>query len=364
MATVGEIYNFIDEFAPFSLAEKWDNSGLLIGNKNLEVSNVLLCLDITREIALEAVEKGASLIISHHPIIFDLLRSVESYSIVAILVKNDISATCAHTNLDMAVGGINDIIAEKLNLSIISEPIETVYEKPYYQLAAFVPVDNIKEVYDAMTKAGAGTLGNYSGCAFYAEGTGMFLPLEGSHAYIGEVGKQEKVREARLEMILPQNKRGKVIQAMLDAHPYEKPAYHLSENYAIIEKIGYGKIGELESELTAEAFAKLLKKTFGNSVIRYNDTGRKIKKVAICSGSGGSFIEKAISMGADAFVTGDVKHDRFIAAKNLGLAVFDAGHYHTENIVLESLKERFDKAFPTVGFSIAEQNRDILSYEK
>lgn len=363
MTIVNDIYKAVDKIAPFKLAEKWDNSGLLVGNKNNTVTKVMLCLDITNEIVDEAVKKGANVLISHHPVIFNPLKRIDTNSLVSKLIKHDISAICAHTNLDMVKGGINDIIAEKLNLKIIAEPLETVYEDSYYQIAVFVPVENIEQVYQAMVKAGAGTLGNYSGCAFYTEGTGTFLPLEGSHAYIGEVGKRESVTEARLEMILPKEKRSCVIQAMLDAHPYEKPAYHLSENNAIIEKIGFGKIGELPEELTAKEFAKLLKNTFGNTVIRYNDTGKKIKKVAFTSGSGGGLIPMAISSGVDAFVAGDIKHDQFIDANNAGLSVFDAGHYHTENIVLESLKERLSKMLPNINFEIAEANKDILSYE-
>ena len=362
MITVNDIYKAVDKIAPFRYAEKWDNSGLLIGDKNSICKKVVLCLDITERIVNRAVDLGADVIISHHPIIFNSLKNISSDSIYAKLIKNNISAICAHTNLDMAKGGINDIIAQMLNVKITAEAIETVYEIPYYQIAVFVPVENIEQVYDAMVKAGAGTLGDYSGCAFYTEGTGSFLPLEGSHAYIGQVGKRESVKEARIEMILPQSKRFDVIQSMLNTHPYEKPAYNLSKNYAIMEQIGYGKIGELEREMSADDLARLLKKAFNNPCIRYNDTGKKIKKIPICSGSGGSFLNSVISSGADAYVTGDVKHDQFIDADNHGLSVFDAGHFYTENIVLESLRERLSKAYPQLEFTI--ENSNVLSFTK
>ncbi len=362
MITVNDIYNAVDEIAPFRYAEKSDNSGLIIGNKKSTCKKVLLCLDITDKMIDKAIKMGADVIISHHPVIFNPLKSISSDSIYAKLIKHNISAICAHTNLDMAKGGINDLIAEKLNVKVITECIETAYEIPYYQIAVFVPVENIEQVYQAMTKAGAGTLGNYSGCAFYTEGTGTFLPLEGSHAYVGEVGKRESVREARIEMILPQSKRFDVIQAMLDSHPYEKPAYNLSKNYAIMEQIGFGKIGELETEMSAKDFAEFLKKTFDNPCIRYNDTGKMIKKVAFCSGSGGSLLNYVIASGADAFVTGDVKHDQFVDADNAGLAVFDAGHFYTENIVLESLKNTLSGKFPELNIII--ENSNVLSFEK
>ncbi len=362
MITVNDIYKAVDEVAPFRYAEKSDNSGLIIGDKISMCKKVMLCLDITNKMVDRAIEIGVDIIISHHPVIFNPIKSISTDSTYAKLIKHNISAICAHTNLDMAKGGINDLIAEKLNVKVITECIETAYELPYYQIAVFIPVENVEQVYKAMSRAGAGTLGNYSGCAFYTEGTGTFLPLEGSHAYIGEVGKRESVREVRIEMILPQSKRFDVVQAMLDAHPYEKPAYNLSKNYAIMEQIGFGKIGELETEMSAKVFAECLKKTFDNPCIRYNDTGKMIKKVAFCSGSGGSLLNYIIASGADAFVTGDVKHDQFVDADNAGLAVFDAGHFYTENIILESLKNTLLRKFPELDIII--ENSNVLSFAK
>lgn len=363
MITVGDIFDVIDEIAPFSLASDFDNVGLLVGEKSSKVKKVLLCLDITSEIATEAAQNGFDVVISHHPVIFNSLYTLSNNNPAVILSKNNISAICAHTNLDAAHGGINDIIAKKLNVKVTSETIETTNQFPYYQLAVFVPTENAKQVYDAMCSAGAGELGNYKNCAFSVEGTGNFLPLEGSDAYIGEVGEATSVKETRLEMIVPHHKRRQVIQAMLDAHPYEKVAYNLSENQAIIEKFGFGKVGELPTEYSAKEFAEFLKKTFGNTVVRYNDTKKPIKTVGFCSGGGGGIVKDAIKLGLDAYVCGDVKHDQFIDAQNAGLAVFDAGHFHTENIVLEYLQEVLTGKFPEISVLVATANRDILSYE-
>ncbi len=361
--TVRDVYNLMDEIAPFSLAGSDDNTGLLTGSLDDEVTKILLCLDITREVALEAAQNGVSLIVSHHPVIFNPLYTISNHHPAVILSQNNISAICAHTNLDMAHGGINDIIAKKLGLKITNESLETAHEIPFYQIAVFVPVENTETVYKAMSDAGAGKLGNYMGCAFSAEGTGTFIPLDGSHAYIGEVGNRESVREARLEMIVPYSKRKAVIQAMLDAHPYEKPAYTLYKNEAIIERIGYGKVGELPREMSATELAKYIKEIFGNTVVRYNDTKKSIKTVAFCSGGSGGLVHKAIAVGADAYISGDIKHDQFIDANNSGLAVFDAGHYHTENIVLDYLNEVIISRFGDIDISVAKTNRDIVSYE-
>ncbi|MFA5658492.1 MAG: Nif3-like dinuclear metal center hexameric protein, partial [Oscillospiraceae bacterium] len=218
-------------------------------------------------------------------------------------------------------------------------------------------------VYNAMTAAGGGTLGAYSGCAFYTGGTGTFLPLEGAKPYVGEVGRRETVPEARLEMIVPPSKRSAVIQAMLDAHPYEKPAYHLAQNYAIIEKTGFGRLGELDSPLSAKQLAGIIKSTFGNTAVRYNDTKKPIKRVAVCSGGGGGLFKNALSFGADAFITGDVKHDQFIDAQNYGISIFDAGHFHTENIFVDFLAREIKKGFPEITVLKAESSRDPVSYE-
>jgi len=363
MITVKSIYEEINRIAPFSLSAEYDNSGILTGEETTEVTRVLLCLDITKAVAREAVETNSQVVISHHPVIFNPLYTIKNGSPAQILAKNNISAICAHTNLDMADGGISDLMLKMLALSGTNEPIETKYKFPFYQLAVFVPIENAGAVFEAMSNAGAGELGNYKACAFSVNGKGTFLPLNGSNAYIGEVGKVENVSETRLEMIVPHHKRKQVIDAMLKAHPYEKVAYHLAENQAIIENFGFGRVGELHNELSAKEFAKLIKKTFGNSVVRYNDTKKSIKKVGVCSGSGGNLVQMAINLRLDAFVCGDVKHDQFIDAQNAGLAVFDAGHFHTENIVLEYLEEILAEKFPNINISVAQSNRDILNYE-
>ena len=362
MTTVGDVFDVIDSAAPFSLAVKDDNSGLLVGKRANEITKVLACLDITVDVANEAIQKGVQLVISHHPVIYNPLYSLGEHP-AAMLSRHNIAAICAHTNLDMANGGISDIMVEMLGAKMISGSMENVHRLPYYQLAVFVPTAKIEQVYDAMCDAGAGTLGNYSGCAFYAQGIGTFKPLNGSHAFIGEIGKREEVDEARLEMIVPRMKRREIIQAMLDAHPYEKPAYHLSENHAIIEEIGFGRICEFDREYTAKSLAEHIKKTFGNTVVRYNDTDKPIKKIGLCSGGSGGLIKKAISLGLDGYITGDCKHDQFIDAQNSGVALFDAGHFHTENVVLDYIRRIIKKQFPQLSVEIAQANHDPVSYE-
>lgn len=362
MIKISDVFNKVNEIAPFSFQEKWDNSGLLTGDKENQVSKILLALDITNEVAMEAQKGGYELVISHHPVIFNPLYTLCNDNPAVILSKNNICAICAHTNLDMARGGINDIIAEKFDAEIIEDPMEIIKTETFYQICVFVPLENKKQVFEAMCKAGAGELGEYKDCGFSVDGIGTFLPIEGAVPYIGSVGKREEVAESKLEMIVPFEKREAVISAMLKAHPYEKPAYSLFENQALVEKYGFGKVCKLKKPVTVKEFAQMLKNIFGNTVIRFNDTGKMISTFGFCSGGGGALINQSIKMGLDAYFCGDVKHDQFIDANNYGVAVFDAGHYHTEVIVLSYLKEKLSQEFPGLTIDIAKSDKDVCSY--
>jgi hypothetical protein len=263
----------------------------------------------------------------------------------------------------MARGGINDIIVDLLGFTKISETLETVYKMPYLQVVVFVPENAANAVYTAMTAAGGGEQGNYRGCAFSVSGSGCFEPLSGANPAIGEVGVNTVVKEVRLEMLVKPSRLKPVISAMQGAHPYEEIAYHIMENGALHEEYGYGKLCQADKLYTPAELAKKVKEVFKCDVVRYVDAGKPIKKVAICSGGAGKLVENAIAMGADAYIAGDFKHDQFITAKNEGISVYDAGHYHTENVVLEYIKNVVNKQFPTLKVDIAKTNVDPLSYE-
>ncbi|MEI3579428.1 MAG: Nif3-like dinuclear metal center hexameric protein [Acutalibacteraceae bacterium] len=175
MSTVSMIYGKLNSLAPFATQESWDNSGLLAGDPGAEVTQALVVLDITGDAVREAQELGAQLIVSHHPVIFQPLKKLESGSVAWELARAGISAISAHTNLDKARGGVNDCLAAALGLENV-----TVYgvegREKHYKLTVFVPADHADAVRRAMTDAGAGTIGGYTGCTFSVEGTGRFLP--------------------------------------------------------------------------------------------------------------------------------------------------------------------------------------------
>lgn len=250
---IKDIYQFLDSIYPFNYTDSIDNTGLLIGNMDASVERIMLALDITHSIIDEAIEKKINLIITHHPVIFHKIGKIEGGSIVARLVKQEINVISAHTNADMAVGGISDIMLEMLGFDNTKCIIEPVY---------------------------------------------------------GE--------------------------------------------------IGYGRIGISYKEFSPEELADYTKRIFGTAHLRYVSGGKPIKKIAVSSGSSGSLYEKAAKLGADAYITGDVKWDQFVGAVNMGFTLIDAGHFETENIILSVMKEQLQNKFENIQIVIAQNNKNIV----
>lgn len=255
---VNDIYDYLDSVYPFGLQESWDNSGLLIESRNGECNTVLLTLDITQNSAREAADKGAGLVISHHPVIFDPLKKVRAYTPVNELIYNDIAAVCMHTNVDIAKSGTNGVILKKLrdNYEIVSvEPFETL------------GADN-----------------------------------------------------------------------------------------------NLGWIIELKNGIINREFGEKLREIFGCAYVRMTNETLFVKKIAICSGSGGSMLGLAVEKGCDALLTGDVKHDVWIDSLNQGVTIFDCGHFHTENPVLWEFRRALEEKFPQLDVEIAESSTDPCDY--
>ncbi|MBR6407162.1 MAG: Nif3-like dinuclear metal center hexameric protein [Clostridia bacterium] len=356
MTSVREIYNYINELFPFDTQESWDNSGLLIGSMEAGVNKAVLSLDITREVAEEAGRLGAGLVISHHPIIFNAIKNIPAESAVYAVAKNNLSAICAHTNLDMGKGGVNDELFRRLGL-INKSPLSVAKSVSFKQVAVYVPSDYAETVYAAMSSAGAGEYDGYGGCAFFGSGKGRFVPQGGAKPFIGSIGETETVDETRITMLCAPRKLKAVISAMLEAHPYEVPSYEITDNHAVADKTPMGLIGRLPGEMTAEQFAAHVRDSLGLDAVKLYGSRKTIGKVGICSGSGGSMLGLAIAAGCDALVTGDVKHDAAISAIDSGIVVIDAGHYGTENIIIEPLRKMLAERFPEVEFVKAESGR-------
>lgn len=341
--SIQQVIQLIEELAPKKLATDWDNVGLQIGSYDQEISKVLVALGVNREVMQEAVKKKVDLIISHHPVIFNDLSQVrfdtKTGQIIKTAVENEISIYVAHTNYDIANGGLNDLLADKLGLNNL-QVLKPTYEDELKKLVVFIPEENLTEVREAITEAGAGVIANYSDCTFQTAGTGTFKPLEGTTPHIGSQGQLEKVQEIRLETIVPDSKFKKVLNKLKSAHPYEEVAYDIYPVEVTGERLGLGRIGELKASLSFRDLVIKVKEDLELEKLRVVEPGTSdINKIALCSGSGADLIKTADFKGADVLLTGDLKYHEAELATELGLGVIDAGHHGTEIIMQEGIIE-------------------------
>lgn len=337
MARVRDVVKIMEKHFPLHLAQKWDNCGLMLGTLDKEVKKVLLCLDLDGENIEKVIAYGPDLVITHHPLFFREFKRID-YSnpqgqLIKKLVQHDICVYSAHTNLDAAENGVNQILAEILGLSDIKPLFAEVSEK-LYKLAVFVPHSHVEEVRRAINGAGAGYIGNYSDCSFRTPGIGTFKPGEGTNPFIGEKGRVEEVEEYRLETVVPESLLSCVIAAMLEAHPYEEVAYDVYrlENQGKIYSIG--RQGFLAEESALADYARELKNRLELKWLKIaGSPDKRIKKVAVVGGAGMSLVSR-LPFDIDLLITGDVKYHEAKEALSRGLAVIDAGHQETEEIVL------------------------------
>ncbi|MYL19798.1 Nif3-like dinuclear metal center hexameric protein [Halobacillus litoralis] len=344
--TAGQIIKTFEKWAPKSFAYDWDNVGLQVGSLNKPVENVMVTLDVVESVVDEAVEKKVDLIIAHHPLLFVKLHQINVDTpkgrVVQKLIKHDITVYAAHTNLDVAEGGVNDVMADLLEVKDRRPLIPTETEK-LVKLAVFVPDSHLEVVRDAVSGAGAGFIGDYSHCTYQVSGEGTFKPQEGTNPFIGEQGRLEQVREKRLETIVPQEKLSEVLQAMANAHPYEEAAYDL---YPLLNEgrtFGIGRVGQLEEPVSLKDFADKVKERFHVSHVRVAGNMEKtIKTVALLGGSGEKYIHKAKRSGADVYVTGDMTFHMTQDAVEMGLNVIDPGH-HVEKVVCAKVQQYLEE---------------------
>jgi dinuclear metal center YbgI/SA1388 family protein len=362
---INKIAECIEQFAPLSLQEAYDNCGLIIGEKDKEVNKGLICVDVTEEIIEEAIKKGCDLIIAHHPLIFgNGIKKIGDASmqerIIRKAIKNDIAVYAAHTNLDNYFNGLNKILCDKLGVKktrVISPKADMLRK-----LVTFCPTDKAAEVRDAIFLAGAGYIGNYDSCSFNAEGTGTFRANEGANPYVGNIGELHAEKEVRIETIYPVFLEQQILKAMKEAHPYEEVAYDIYPLSNKDSKSGAGLIGELDEEFEELDFLLGLKEITEAGCIRHTKLrGKKIKKVAVCTGAGSFLIKDAIASGADVFITADMKYHQFFDAEGR-IIIADIGHYESEQFVKELLNSILNKKISTFATIISETNTNPVYY--
>jgi dinuclear metal center YbgI/SA1388 family protein len=359
----------VQKIAPLQLAQGWDNVGLLIGSPQQDVKNILLTIDITKDVVAEARRLKTGLIVSYHPVIWDGLKKITTdgpAGVVYDLIHYGIAVFSIHTALDSAIGGVNDMLAEIVGIQDgrpIGDYVDTAFGE-IYKLVVFVPINAAVKVSGAVFAAGAGKMGNYSHCGFQAQGTGTFLPLKGARPAIGKKGKLEKVPEVRFETIVPAEKLDDCIAAMKKAHPYEMPAFDCLKLYNPQPKLGLGRIGKLVRPSGVSQIVKKIRKFTGARAVGIiGDAKKLVRMAAVCAGSCGEIINSVIAAKIDLYVTGELKHHQALAAQEAGLTCICLSHTVSERFMLKKLAKQLQKQISQVTIRISKKDADPFKWK-
>jgi dinuclear metal center YbgI/SA1388 family protein len=354
----------LEAFAPLNYQEDYDNSGLLVGNADQDIHGALVALDCTEAIVDEAIAQNCNLIITHHPIVFKGLKKLTGKNyverVVLKAIRHNIALYAIHTNLDHVKYGVNGVISQRLglkNIKILS-PKTSLLKK----LVTFCPTAQAAQVRSALFEAGAGRIGNYSECSFNAEGTGTFKAGANTDPFVGEKGEQHHESEVRIETVFLVQDERKVLLALFENHPYEEVAYDIYPLENKLDTVGAGMVGWLENEMDGKDFLHLVKGRMDAEVIRHTKLlPKRIKKVAVCGGSGSFLLKDAIAAGADAFVTADFKYHEFFDADEK-LVIADIGHFESEQFTSNLLIDIIQEKFPNFAIRLTEHNTNPINY--
>ena len=356
---IKDVFIHLEKKYPLYWQEDFDNCGVQCGDKEQEITGVLVCFDPSVEVIEEAISLNANLIISHHPVLRTGLKKIEPVDrigrIICKAIENRIVLYAMHTNIDSAIDGGNDAFAKRLGLkqcSVLS-PKESLFQKIIF----FVPANDAGNVKNALFAAGCGTIGKYENCSYSSEGIGTFKPLADANPYIGKVNRIEEVEEERVEMIFPASIQRKVVETLYKNHPYEEPAFDIIKLENSCRNVGLGRIGKLPAPMKKEAFLDYVKEKMDITHIRHSgEIHRDIERVAVCGGGGASLIGAAISAGADAFVTGDIKYHDFHTPEDQ-MMIADIGHYEGEHFIREIIYNEVKENFTTFATALSKKER-------
>ena len=361
---IKDVINFLEDIAPLYYQEEYDNSGLIIGDKNQEITNVLITIDCTESVISEAISRDCNLIIAHHPIIFKGLRKLSEDNYVQRTVnkaiKNNISVYAIHTNLDNIYNGVSFRIAKRIGLK--NTHVLAPKHNMLRSLMVYCPSSHSKVLKEALFDAGAGNIGDYNKCSFTSSGVGTFLPVDGADPFLGNIGQLHVGNEDKIEVVYLIKDELNILYSMKKAHPYEEIAYHIFDLNNEYNLVGTGIFGELEEEKDSLEFLNHVKKVMKTESIRYTSLIKeKIKKVAVCGGSGSSLLSNAKKVGADIYITSDFKyHEFFDADKDIIIA--DIGHYESEQFTKELIYDFLVKKFTKFAILLSKEKTNPINY--
>jgi len=356
--SIDAITTALEAWAPPGSAQDYDNVGLQVGDAERSVTAAVLALDATPTVLEEAATLDAELVITHHPLLFQPLDGVTADGYVSNLAlrfaEAGIGLYSAHTNLDAAPDGVSFALADRLGLTDLG--FLDGFDDTLYKLAVFVPESAFATVRQALADAGAGQIGEYEACAFAVEGTGFFKPGSNTDPHIGTAGGDvESADERKLEVEVARWNRGPVMAALHDAHPYEEVAYDLYPVKQKNSRAGLGALGRLAEPMPLSDFLDRVATRLDAGSLRYaGDPDATVERVAVCGGAGSDFIGTARSAGADAYVTADVTYHEFFGVRDRDgtpqMALIDPGHYETEALTEQLLRDWLADRFPDVAW--------------
>ncbi|CAM3449027.1 Nif3-like dinuclear metal center hexameric protein [Aequorivita lipolytica] len=361
---IKEVIALLEELAPLPYSEDFDNTGLLLGDQNANVSGILVTLDTLENVVDEAIEKKCNLIVSFHPIIFSGLKKITGKTyverVVQKAIKHDIAIFSNHSALDNSWNGVNAMICEKLGLknrSVLIPQNETIKK-----LITFVPSKDAEKVRNALFAAGGGDIGNYENCSFNIEGRGSFKGNKDSNPVIGKKGEIRFEEEIQIGITFSKHLQTTILKALFETHPYEEVAYEITTLENQNQHLGMGMIGELDKAMDEEEFLKFLKETMKTDCVRHSAMlQRPIKKIAVLGGSGSFAIDAAKNAGADAFISADFKYHDFFKAENTVLLA-DIGHYESEQYTKDLLHSFLKKKITNFAVLLSQINTNPISY--
>ena len=355
-ATIADIIKVMESIAPSRLAEEWDNVGLQIGDRNQSVQTIRVALDPSPDVVNAASKDGVDLLITHHPLIFHPLKFIDLDSplgsIIQTAVLHRIAIFSAHTNLDSAVDGLNDILAYRIGLKDL-KVLGNAKQDENYKLVFYVPETHQQTVLTSLFETNAGEIGNYSCCSFRNKGKGTYKPGLLSKPFSGKIGEISHADEVRIETIVRKNDVTSVINHIKKSHPYETMAYDIYPLMSCDRKEGIGRIGKLEESMDLRSFALSIKTKLGINHLKVaGNPDLPIQTVAVCSGSGSGIFKHFVASGAQVYVSGDLGYHDAKTADALNLGVIDIGHFASEHLIVDALTHRLKQVLSDAGMNI------------
>ncbi len=364
MSTIKNIINLLDQWAPAAYSEDFDNVGLLVGDASKKCTGILVSLDCIEAVLDEAIKEKCNLIVCFHPIIFSGLKKITGRNyvekVVIKAIRNNIAIFALHTRLDNHPEGVNKILIDKIG--VVSSKVLIPKPSGIKKLSTYVPSEQSDAILDALHKAGAGAIGNYTECSFTLEGTGRFRGKDFSNPHLGKPLEKKQISEVQIQVVFESHLENSIENALIEAHPYETIAYEIYTLDNTLSSVGMGRIGTLNKPMKEDEFLSFIKNKFNPESIRHSPLiGKDIKTIAVLGGSGSFAITDAKQQNADAFITADLKYHQFYEGEK-DLLLIDVGHYESEQFTKKLIFDYLIKKMPSFAVVLSRSKTNPVNY--